>query len=230
MRQQQLQRYLSRSAARRVRLRLTDNRRSVVLARQDGGDAMGITLHGMFLEAPDRVLRALARFIQTPEPDLRRQVIRLYRETGLDRAGKADPAGRSVTINHQGSFFDLKVVYDRLNQEYFGDKLQVFITWGTRSARPGRRSVHFGSYNWDRGLIRINPALDRCFVPHYFVDYIVYHEMLHAALGVRKDGRGRRSAHSKEFQEREALFRHYARARLWERRNLNRFLRNAAIH
>src|SRR5262245_44883460 len=167
MRQQQLQRYLSRTAARRVRLRLTDDRRSILLARQET-DALGVTLHGMFLDAPARVLKVLARFVQTPQPKLRRKVIRLYRETGLDRAGSAS-GGPPVTLRHRGEFFDLKEVYDRLNDEYFGGQLQVFITWGRRSAQPGRRSIHFGSYNWDRRLIRVNPALDRFYVPRYFL-------------------------------------------------------------
>jgi len=227
MRQLQLQRYLSRTAARRVRLRLTDDRRSILLAQQEPG-ALGVTLHGMFLDAPARVLKVLARFIHTPQPRLRARVIRLYRETGLDRAGTATPGVVPVTLRHKGVFFDLKSVYDRLNEEYFGGQLQVFITWGRRSAQPGRRSIHFGSYNWDRRLIRINPALDRFYVPGYFVDYIVYHEMLHAALGVRRDGNGRRSAHSREFHRKETAFRHFDRAREWERRNLRHFLRSAA--
>jgi SprT-like family len=229
MRQSQLQRYLSRSAARRVRVRLTDDRRSLLTAEEAPDNMVGVRLHGMFLDAPSRVLKALARFVQTPEPQLKRQVIRLYRETGLDRTGNAAPATRTVTLRHQGVFFDLKELFDRLNEDYFGGKVQVLITWGRRNGRPGRRSVHFGSYNWDRRLIRVNPSLDRCFVPRYFIEYIIYHEMLHADLGFHRDGQGRRSAHSKEFQGREARFRHYERARDWERRNLRHFLRSANI-
>jgi len=227
MKEIQLQRFLSRSAARRVRVRLTDNRRSVVAAEPAPDNAVGVTLHGMFLDAPTRVLEALARFVRRPEPELRRRVVRLYRQAGLDRPGRARPGAPAVTIRHKGAYADLKQVYDRLNQDYFSGRVQVFITWGRRNGQPGRRSVHFGSYNWDRQLIRVNPALDRSFVPRYFLEYIVYHEMLHAELGVHKDGDGHRSAHNPEFKRRETEFRHYSRAREWERRNLRYFLKSA---
>jgi hypothetical protein len=226
MKQQQLQRYLARTAARQVRLRLTDSRRAVLSVQAGADRSVGVTLHGLFLDAPARVLRALAGFVQTPEPARRRQVIKLYRQTGLDRTGDRNPEGRTVTLRHAGEKFDLKEIYDHLNAQYFGGEVHAFITWGRRSARRGRRSIHFGSYNWERRLIRLNPLLDRPCVARYFVESIVYHEMLHAALGVRTEPDGRRSAHTREFQRRERLFRHWRRAREWELKNLHRFLRS----
>jgi hypothetical protein len=165
MRTKELQKYLSQSTARKVRVRLTDDRSSVVSNEPGSSDTFRVKLHGMFLEAPVRVLQALARFVREPEADRRRQVVRLYREAGLDRAGERSSRGRSVTIQHEGEFYDLKVIYDHLNQEYFGGELQAFVTWGRRRAVRGRRSIHFGSYNWERKLIRLNPLLDQYFVP-----------------------------------------------------------------
>ncbi len=224
MNHQELQRYLSRTAARKVRLRLTDDRRELLEARSHEGQALNLTVHGLILDAPRRVIRALAGFVQEPVPERRRKVIRLYRGTGLDRAGDRSPGGRRVTLRHAGARFDLKAVYDRLNGEYFDGTLHAFITWGRRTRRRGARSIHFGSYNWERRLIRVNPLLDRGFVPRYFVDSVVYHEMLHAALGVRAGRDGGIEAHTAEFRRREAGFRHAARARVWERRHLHRFL------
>ena len=40
-------------------------------------------------------------------------------------------------------------------------------------------------------LIRIHPVLDRREVPSYFLESVVYHEMLHHHLGGVSDGAGR---------------------------------------
>jgi hypothetical protein len=47
--------------------------------------------------------------------------------------------------------------------------------------------------------------------------YIVYHEMLHADLGIEHNG-GRHSYHSREFKRREKLFKHYERSLAWEKK------------
>jgi hypothetical protein len=57
------------------------------------------------------------------------------------------------------------------------------------------------------------------------VDYVVYHEMLHASLGVRALANGRLEVHSPQFREEEKEFRFYNWALRWERSNLWRFLR-----
>ena len=73
-----------------------------------------------------------------------------------------------------------------------------------------------GSYNAETSTIRINPLLDKKTVPAYFLEFVVYHEMLHAYLGI-KTRNGRRSIHSREFRLHEKKFRHYAKAMEWER-------------
>jgi hypothetical protein len=67
--------------------------------------------------------------------------------------------------------------------------------------------------------IRINPVLDRKAVPLCVLEFILYHEMLHADLGVTRKN-GRRSVHSREFRGRERLFSQYDTATAWEKRNL----------
>ena len=80
-----------------------------------------------------------------------------------------------------------------------------------------------GSYSVEERLIRIHPALDRRFVPRYFLDWIVYHEMLHQVHDIPVIG-GRRQFHTPEFMAQESNYEHYERARDWERRNLDRIL------
>ena len=81
-----------------------------------------------------------------------------------------------------------------------------------------RRSwARLGHYDPVHHTITISPVLDSAEVPDYAVRYIVYHEMLHADLGIGK-GEGRRIVHGPEFRIREKLFRHYERAIAWEKK------------
>jgi hypothetical protein len=76
-----------------------------------------------------------------------------------------------------------------------------------------------GSYCGSTDVIRISPLLDRRSVPSYFVEFIVYHEMLHADLSVATE-RGRRRLHPEEFRIRERQFISYEKAIAWEKKNL----------
>ena len=48
----------------------------------------------------------------------------------------------------------------------------------------------------------INCGLDRRDVPAYVLDFVMYHELLHKALGVKTSG-SRHLSHTKEFRELE---------------------------
>ena len=48
-------------------------------------------------------------------------------------------------------------------------------------------------------MIRIHPLLDRAFVPTWFLEYVVFHEMLHAMVPDRYDEQGRRLVHHDGF-------------------------------
>jgi hypothetical protein len=74
-------------------------------------------------------------------------------------------------------------------------------------------------------LIRIHPVLDRPDVPRYFVESVVYHEMLHHHLGGVPDRAGRTVYHTRAFREAEARFPGYGEALAWEKENLPRLLR-----
>jgi len=100
------------------------------------------------------------------------------------------------------------------------------VSWGRQTNSSRRiRSIHFGSYNWTRNVIRIHPDLDRDYVPRYFIESVLLHEMLHVDLGVSRTSDGRRSSHSREFKRRECDLPNYERAREWERAHLHYFLR-----
>src|SRR5262245_9574658 len=84
MRGDQLERYLQRTVAKRVRVILDDDRTAILKAERAGEEEISLRLHGSFLDAPRRVLKALVRFVRMPHPHLRRRVQRLYRSAGLN--------------------------------------------------------------------------------------------------------------------------------------------------
>src|SRR6516225_6667698 len=110
--------------------------------------------------------------------------------------------------------------------EYFGNALRGYkITWGRRRRRPPKEYFVFGTIQEEDKMIRIHPLLDAPFVPSWFLEYVVYHEMLHAVVPEEIDEYGRRRVHTREFYRRERQFHCYSRARRWEDENLDRFLR-----
>jgi len=135
------------------------------------------------------------------------------------------PMQRQLRFGHEGRYFDLKAVCRKVNERYFGSRLRGYtIVWGRRRKQPPRSYFVFGSIQEDDRIIRIHPLLDQRFVPGWFLEYVVYHEMLHAFVPDEFGPRGRRIVHTAQFKEREKKFRYYRRARLWETENLARFL------
>lgn len=125
----------------------------------------------------------------------------------------------------QGRYFNLREIFDKINARYFGNRLKRYqIVWGRRRAQRPREMIVFGTIQEEDRIIRIHPLLDRVFVPTFFVEYVVYHEMLHAFVPDEYDASGRRLVHHDKFLARERKFRWFRRAKAWEEENLGRFL------
>ncbi len=203
------------------RLKFTDNSSTMISSRVRRG-VLELRLHHMFIKAPDAVLAALADYLLDLKSDNRR--LDRFIERNRDRVRRRRPMALG---SPRGSRFDLTAIRDALNRAYFAEPVEVPVVWGSSRRRRRsrrRRSIRLGSYCYEEQVIRIHPALDQDFVPAYVVAGVVYHEMLHQALGARKKN-GRRLVHTREFREREARFVHYQKAEAWERANLGRLLR-----
>ncbi|MBN2654078.1 MAG: M48 family metallopeptidase [Nitrospirae bacterium] len=194
-----------------LQLTLTDNTASMLSARKNG-TGYGVRMHRMFLHADEEVLHQSALFIagRIPRAPLLRSFI-----NSSSRFIQKKPRKRSITT--QGKAYCLLTIFDLLNAEYFSSALKSRITWGRRTDRRYRRQVTLGSYNLHADTITINRRLDSLSVPKYFVEFIVYHEMLHALLGVDEKN-GRNVIHSKEFRRMEKKFAHYQKAIDWEKK------------
>lgn len=131
-----------------------------------------------------------------------------------------------LELSHEGAYFDLKSLFDKVNAEYFDDALRGYaITWGRRRKQPPKEYFVFGTIQEEDRVIRIHPLLDAPFVPTWFLEYVIYHEMLHAVVPEEVDENGRRKVHTDEFYRRERQFHCFQRARRWEDDNLDRFFR-----
>jgi hypothetical protein len=138
------------------------------------------------------------------------------------------PMQRQFAFPEQGRHFDLREIFDKLRAQYFGrtPKLSGYrIEWGRKRRSRPTNEIVFGTIQEEDRLIRIHPLLDRAFIPRWFIEYVVYHEMCHAVVPDRYTRSGRRIVHHEAFWQRERGFRWFRRAKKWEEQNLARFLR-----
>ena len=135
------------------------------------------------------------------------------------------PMQRQFSFAEKGRFFDLGKVFEKLNSKYFRNRLRGYtIVWGRRRKQKPKIYMVFGTIQEEDRVIRIHPLLDRSFVPSWFLEYVVYHEMLHAVVPDEFDEQGRRLVHHGKFMDRERKFHWFRRAKVWEQENLARFL------
>jgi hypothetical protein len=205
-----------------LRLTITDNRRTMISLRR-GQQFVEVRLHHMFLQADGLTRDALADYLFLSDRRAARHISRFIEQ---HRARiRREAVRRPRCLAPQGTHHDLSEIFHAINQRYFGDLVDARITWGRDApTRRTRRSIKLGSYTARERLIRVHPALDAEFVPRFFIEYIVYHEMLHQVLPPKLQ-RGRRDLHGPAFKAREREFADYALALRWESDNLDRLLR-----
>ncbi len=204
-----------------VRLAVTDNRSTMVSFRRSA-NVLQLRLHHMFLDAPEPVVRAVADYAGRGNR-LAGGVLDDYIRGQQPRI-RQDRHAAEADLESRGRCFDLQELFDQINRVYFQGGIQARIGWGRMPPRRRRKSIRLGVYDHQTREIRIHPGLDRPEVPSYFVEFIIFHEMLHQ-LFPSSNGNGRRVHHPRAFRDREKAFPLYAAALRWERENLNLLLR-----
>ncbi len=109
-----------------------------------------------------------------------------------------------------GQVYDLERLFARLNRRHFGGEIEKpVLTWSQRRAR----SIlvhHDAAYN----TITISKSLDAADVPEWFVEYILFHKMLHIKHPARLI-KGRRYYHTAAFRTEERSYPQYEQAQEW---------------
>jgi hypothetical protein len=169
-------------------------------------------------DSPPEVMRALAfvlvgRLLGKKVPDVHDRIYRDYSLTP-DVMRSSDIArrhrGRKMISSPQGNNYDLEKMFSKLNRKYFDSSLEKpTITWSQRKTR----SI-LGHHDRVYETITISKSLDSAQVPEWFVEYILYHEMLHIKHSARMIN-GRRYYHTAAFRLDERRFARYEDAQRW---------------
>lgn len=209
-----LKTFLEHASGKKLSVVITDNSTTMLSIKEKKGTVM-IRIHRMFLAAGSDVLHEIADYVKHNRK--RTPLVREFINRHINCLKR--PAPRKIKIMTRGRHHDLEEIYNAINRKYFEGTISASITWGARSTKRAAARRTLGSYSYHSNMIRINPALDSKAVPRYYMEFLVYHEMLHADIGVKKNN-GRRIVHSGEFKKRERAFREYERAVEWEKRRL----------
>lgn len=183
-----------------------------------------VSVHGVFLDAPEEIWSLVARFCRRADSRIRMALDDFVESVPADDWARHARKDRSP-LEPLGDVHDLNDAVSRavdlgFNGVFPGELPD--IGWGRRSA-PSRH-VRLGSYHETRHAIRINPLLDSPRVPLDYIAAVVHHELLHALHRPIKSG-GRRIVHTPEFKKAERRFPLYGWAVNWEKTEMDRLLR-----
>ena len=127
---------------------------------------------------------------------------------------------RRRIIRSVGEHYDLRSHLEGPCSILAMDLSDVVITWGPRRrVRRSQRTYRLGSYDPSRDLVRIHRILDHPRVPAWYLEYVIFHELIHRDLGLRCGVHAARR-HNKEFREIESRHPRVEAARRWERDEL----------
>jgi hypothetical protein len=177
-----------------------------------------VRLSDICKDSPPEVLRSLAfvlvaRLLGKRIPPVHDRVYREYsltpelmRSSDIARRNR----GRKMISTSRGNVYDLDKIFNKLNRKYFDSSLEKpTLTWSQRKTR----SI-LGHHDRVYETITISKSLDSKQVPDWFVEFIVYHEMLHIKHVARMIN-GRRYYHTAAFRLDERRFARYDEAQRW---------------
>jgi len=205
---------------------LTHNRSSLISVHVEKGGTKVARIQHAFRAADKKTMKALARFLHKADKRSGRKVDAFLRENhDLVEAMAREPnkTGRVFTrVRHH----DLKKILVKVMKDYGFRVPKVRITWSGKARKVKARStIKFGSYCYQTRIISIHPKLDSPQVPEYFVEYIIYHELLHALFPPPSSNDDRREVHTKEFKRFERKFKRYEDAYRFEKIFMETMLR-----
>ena len=126
-----------------------------------------------------------------------------YREIILE----LDLIAQVFSENAQGEYHDLDELFRAVSQEYLDSSfVKPRLCWN--SILTTRKLGHYESA---RDRVVLSPSLDRKDIPHFVVEFVLYHELLHKHHGVEWLN-GKRMVHTPAFRRSEKKFRFYDQA------------------
>jgi predicted metal-dependent hydrolase len=169
----------------------------------------------LIAKAPVYIIEALALLLlsRVYRKKVNARTRSLYRSYSREISYKKQ--SRNIHYTHSGKYFDLAVIFNRLNSRYFNNELQIStIGWSQKKSY-----TRLGFYDKTRELIVISKIFDTSLVPLKVLEYLVYHEMLHIRHP-EQHRNGRRRIHTPAFRNEERNFPDFDEIQKWIRNNL----------
>jgi hypothetical protein len=182
---------------------------------------MHVRLSDLLKTAPPPVLDAIAaillgKLFKKPISDVHERTFREYAHSPAVRNAAERlrrERGFKFVSEPQGAHYDLVELFNKLNLAYFSGALpRPTLTW----SRTRTRRI-LGHYDAAHATLVISRTLDDPRVPPYFIEYVLYHEMLHIKHRARRHG-ARTCVHTPEFHADEREFVDYEPAMHWMKR------------
>ena len=120
----------------------------------------------------------------------------------------------------RGRVYDLSEVEAGIRVRFLRACPKVRIGWSLR-VTPCLMGKWIAAPEGLPSVVAINRLLDHPRVPRFYLDYIVFHELLHELIPVRREC-GRWVHHPMEFRRMERQFPWIDRALRWEQENIGR--------
>ena len=213
---------------RNLLVNINNNRQTILSVRWEKNQTL-VSLHHMFLSAPRDIMDALACYIKREHKAVAPE-IKAYIESNrtlLDHSQTIDKR----KLETKGAVYDLAQIYRRLNKQEFQNSLDLAICWFGSKEPKARSKLSLGLYYDTLKLVKVHRLLDSSKVPPYVIEFIVFHEMLHAACPAYIDEKGVLRMHGHEFKAREESFYCYNEASQWiKKHEKDFFLRQGRAH
>ena len=206
-----------------LEIKFTRNSSTLVSLSQRRGIGI-LRLHQLFCKAPAELLGDVIRLCFS---NTGRSHSRMIRSRILDYIG----ANRHLAIATMstprycmpgGRVYDLEKILRRVIRKLVPERRlkssRPAIGW-SRQATTELMGKWIETPPTEPNVILINRLLDDERVPSCYIEFNVYHEILHDLFSISRS-HGRWVQHSNEFLEREKAFPHYARVMEWETNEL----------
>lgn len=194
----------------------------MVSAKNRADGSVELRLQRIFLDASDIVLDEIAELLSGGKNDkvaLKQFIDACFNHSPDASRPSSDPGPDAAAQNFASH--DIQSYATRLNSLYLQGRSTAQVRWGRRSTRRSTRSIRFACYDPSRNVIIMNRKMDNSQIPEYFVEYVLFHEMLHEVLGIGSRPDGKRDIHGRLFKLMESTYPDFEKARRFERHLCN---------
>jgi hypothetical protein len=184
------------------------------------GRRQSLRLHRLFTQAPPSVLEAVVRsfFTRAPHGQAQRLRERIFDFLAENESAAGEWSSPFDLGSSRGRVHDLEEVQEAIRRDHLPQCPRLRIGW-SRRASASLMGKWLATPAGLPSVVVVNRLLDDPRVPRYYVEYVVFHELLHELIPIRRE-RGRWVRHPVEFRRLERQFPSFREAVDWEQANV----------